>query len=116
MIPLTEFLNLCAWTVAASAKAQYYRSEFDAGLVPSFKEAEALTKPPSTGRGVYGVYVADVTGGHLADLPKNDAMETNFKYSMLGRSRPLIKAGNKTDGKGGGKSKGRCCGYALCWR
>lgn len=53
----------------------------------------------------YGsIGVLNVNWGHLADLTKNDVMETYFKSSMLGRpDEPLISAGNKKGGKVGGK-------------
>ena len=61
VVPFGEFLQLCSWTEAASAKAQHYRNEFDAGLVPSFEEAEALLKfPPSE---VYMGFIVLTTPG-----------------------------------------------------
>ena len=33
-MPLDEFFDLCGWTPAAKAKAEHYRSEFNAGRAP----------------------------------------------------------------------------------
>ena len=107
IVPFTEFLDLCGWTVAAAAKAQHYRAEFEAGRLPSFEEAEALIKfPPSKAPGVYGVYTADTSGGHLADLPKKDAMFHYFKFSLLGRPPQTLSSAktSKSGKKGGGKT------------
>ena len=82
-VPLDEFLDLCGWPPAAEAKANYYRSEFEAGRVPTFAESEAMIRfPPSEDRGVYGVYTVVDGVPQLKDLADEDTMCDEYRKGL----------------------------------
>lgn len=82
-VALDEFLSLCGWTSAAEVQADHYRSEFNAGRVPTFAETEAMIRfPPSEGPGVYGVYSVIDDVAQLVDLADDDTMREEYRNGL----------------------------------
>eukprot|EP01036_Dinobryon_divergens_P032324 gene32324-41886_t len=92
-VPLEEFLSLCGWPPAAEAKANHYRSEFEAGRVPTFAESEAMIRfPPSENRGVYGVYTVVDGVAQSVDLADDDTMCDEYRKGLGLAKASLVRS------------------------